>query len=127
MQLDDMARYADNILLLGEGGSFAGFESAADWISRNPLANDALEDTDSEEPTKEERAVFNKTKAVEEEEDPDELVKRQVGDASVWWYYGKTAGLSPVLLLIIFTAISTMGSYFPRELLALCRVFYGKG
>jgi hypothetical protein len=113
MGLDEMARYANKVLTLKEGGSLVGYESSAAWISENPLRDDISEEVESTEPEKEEKPIPRQPKKPQEE-DQDELVKRKVGDATVWYYYGKSVGIWPVLLLVLFTAIATMGGNFPR-------------
>jgi hypothetical protein len=114
-----MAHYANNVLTLCEGGSLKSFESSTEWTSKNMISDDTSEDNfeeeDSDDLHNEQKSKSRATKKPEEE-DPNEQIKRQVGDATVWSYYAKTAGLLSVSLLAFFTAVATTGTAFPSPL-----------
>jgi hypothetical protein len=109
-----MARYADNVIILEAGGSLAHFESSTEWLSRNPLNDSMPNDTEAVETVKKQTSPpRGVTKG--KDEDPDERVKRQVGDTAVWIYYAKLSGAWHVLLLVILTAIGVFSMQFPSE------------
>jgi ATP-binding cassette subfamily C (CFTR/MRP) protein 1 len=114
----EMARYANTVLTLGGGGSLKSFETSREWNSQNFLSDqiseNTLEDEDSDEKEKELKSESRVAKKPEDE-DPHEQIKRQVGDATVWSYYAKSAGLLSVFLLAFFTAVATTGIAFPRK------------
>ena len=72
-----MARYANKVLTLKDGGSLAGYESSAEWISQNPLKDDVSEETESTELEIKPESIPRPTKKPKEE-DQNELVKRKV-------------------------------------------------
>jgi hypothetical protein len=115
---DEMARYANNILTLGESGSLKSFETSTEWISRNLLSDDTsdetLQETDSNELEEEQNPVSRAAKKPKDER-AAEQINRQDGDVAVWSYYAKSAGLLSVFLLAFFTAVATTGTAFPRK------------
>jgi hypothetical protein len=78
-----------------------------DEITDPTSANDS---TSTEE--KKMHAVSEKLLALKE--DLNETVKRQVGDWGVWIYYGKSIGILPVILLLLYCSITTFSNQFPR-------------
>jgi hypothetical protein len=107
-----MARFADRVLSLAEGGSMAGFVSSAEWTTLHPL-----KEAKNEEPPQPEvvKQPLPRPAQKPQEQDKDEQIKRQVGDTTVWAYYAKSAGILPILLLFLFTAAATIGTAFPRQ------------
>jgi hypothetical protein len=113
-----MAHHVDNVLTLGEGGSLKSFETSTMWISRTSLSDDKSENTTEETDSielEEDIEILPKTERAVEEKDPHEEIKRQIGDATVWTYYAKSAGLVSVILLAFFTAVYTISMAFPSE------------
>jgi hypothetical protein len=109
-----MARFADSVMTLADGGSMMGFLSAADWIALNPLQDETPKDEDPPKPETGRSSLPRATKKPQEQ-DKDEQIKRQVGDGTVWAYYAKSVGVLPIVLLMLFTAAATVGNGFPRE------------
>jgi len=108
-----MARFVDHVLMLAEGGSMSDFMSSTEWISLHPLKDDTSEEQEPFEPEIVKTPTTRPMKKPKEQ-DPHEMIKRKTGDVTVWSYYAKSAGIWPILLLIIFTAVATTANGFPR-------------
>jgi hypothetical protein len=109
-----MAHYADNVIILEAGGSLAHFESSTEWLSRNPPKETMPDDTELVETVTKQTESSRVVKKLKDE-DPDQRVKRQIGDTAVWVYYAKLSGPWHVLLLVLLTVIGIFCMQFPSK------------
>ena len=113
---DEMARFTDMVLSLSNAGSLVSFESSENWIGKT------VTEGRKGSPTSEPEGSVGQGKAKiasKKDEDPNERVKRQVGDVAVWRYYAKTIGVWYGTLLLLFTATAAVSTNFPRQCLEI--------
>jgi hypothetical protein len=116
---------------MGIGGTVEYIGPPEQWPNRNKdyLTANNINEESSEKPkvANPKRSTATRgpmmampAKALATPQDTKETTKRQSGDWGVWFYYGKTIGLLPVLLAVFFVCVSTFTSNFPSKILR-CR------
>ena len=115
-----LVKFAETVLALEAGGSLVFNGSSEDWLAEKkhhkvvnlleegPDLSDTIETSENDiEPLK----ISTAKSAAEEEEQ----IRRQVGDASLWWYYFGTFGYLNLLVVMFCTIAAVLASNFPRR------------
>jgi hypothetical protein len=107
-----LAKFSENIIVLGTGGSMA-FAGLTEHWSEVDTAHQEFS-LPQEEPVLEEQAKAE-LKKPEEAEDEGEILRRQVGDPTLWLYYLRAVGIPDLILSVLLALIATIGGSFPRK------------
>jgi hypothetical protein len=110
---DELARFADQILVLENGAKISSLEPSSNWLSSRTEYSQRIIKEDTKTPVFPTSAsrVGNEQRISES----DERLRRQVGDYAVWVYYAKSIGALHCLRMLIFTIIAVLAANFPRK------------
>jgi hypothetical protein len=123
---------SENLVELGPDFTLKYSGTPANWSDftkddhQGEDINDILDFTsaDNSTSTEEKKKHTMSKKPLTPKEDLNETMKRQVGDWGVWIYYGKSIGILPVFLLLLYCSITTFSNQFPRTFIPNGAVLY---
>ena len=111
---DELARFADQILVLENGAKISSLEPSSNWLSSRTEYSQRIIKEDTKTPV----FPISASKVGNEQrisEESNERLRRQVGDYAVWVYYAKSIGALHCLRMLIFTIIAVLAANFPRK------------
>jgi hypothetical protein len=112
---DELARFADQVLVLENGAKISSLEPSSNWLNSKTGSFRRVSKEDTETPVFPTSTKIEVAKRQRIPEEIDEKIKRQVGDYAVWVYYVKSIGALHCLTMLLFTTIAVFAANFPRK------------